>query len=57
MNQPLALVFIAAGILTMLALFFPDQAIVILMASILGAALIAIVYSYLAYRQEEKKLA
>lgn len=49
--------FIAAGILTMLALFFPDQAIIILMASILGAALIAIVYSYVAYRQEEKKLA
>jgi uncharacterized membrane protein len=47
--------FITAGILTVLALFFPDKAIVILMASVIGAALIAIVYSYLVFRQEEKK--
>jgi len=47
--------FIAAGILTLLALFFPDKAFVILMVSILGASLIAVVYSYLVFRQEEKK--
>ena len=49
--------FIAAGILSLLALVFPDQAIFILMVSIFGAAGIAIVYSYLAFRQEEKKQA
>jgi uncharacterized membrane protein SpoIIM required for sporulation len=41
----------------LLALVFPDQAIFILMVSIFGAAGIAIVYSYLAFRQEEKKQA
>lgn len=49
--------FIAAGILTILTMFFPQFALYILMGSILGAALIAIVYSYLAFRQEEKKIA
>lgn len=49
--------FIVAGVLTGLALFFPDKAVLILMVSILGAALIAIAYSYLVFRQEEKKQA
>lgn len=47
--------FIAAGILTLLSLLFPDKAFVILMVSVLGASLIAVVYSYLVFRQEEKK--
>jgi len=47
--------FIAAGILTLLSLLFPDKTFVILMVSILGASLIAVVYSYLVFRQEEKK--
>ena len=47
--------FIAAGILTLLALLFPDKAFIILMVSTLGAALISVVYSYLVFRQEETK--
>lgn len=47
--------FILAGILTLLGLLFPDQAFWILMIAILGATLIVLVYSYLAFKQEEKK--
>jgi uncharacterized membrane protein len=49
--------YITAGILTMLSLLFPEKAIVILMVSILGASFISILYSYLVFRQEEKKIA
>jgi len=49
--------YITAGILTMLSLLFPEKAIVILMVSILGASFISIFYSYLVFRQEEKKIA
>ena len=48
--------FIIAGILTFLALLFPEKAINILMVSILGATLISVVYSYLVFKQEEKKI-
>lgn len=49
--------YITAGVLTMLSLLFPEKAIVILMVSILGASFISILYSYLVFRQEEKKIA
>lgn len=52
-----SVLFIAAGVLSILAMFFPGQAIYILMISILSATMIAIIYSYLAFRQEEKKSA
>jgi len=47
--------FILAGILTLLGLLFPDQAFWILMIAVLGATLIVLVYSFLAFKQEEKK--
>ena len=49
--------YITAGILTMLSLLFPEKAIVILMVSIVGASFISVLYSYLVFRQEEKKIA
>lgn len=47
--------FVIAGILTLLAMFFPEKAYIILMVAILGATVLSIVYSYLVFRQEEKK--
>lgn len=47
--------FIAAGLLTFLGVIFPQKAFPILMVSILGATLITVVYSYIVFRQEEKK--
>ena len=49
--------FVIAGILTLLSMFFPDKAFIILMVDILGATIISVVYSYLVFRQEENKLA
>jgi uncharacterized membrane protein len=47
--------FIAAGFLTFLGIAFPQKTFAILMVSILGATLITVVYSYIIFRQEEKK--
>jgi len=44
--------FIIAGMITLLGIFIPDQAFVLLMVSILAAALISVIYSYLAWRRE-----
>ncbi len=49
--------FVIAGILTLLSMFFPEKAFIILMTAILGATIISVVYSYLVFRQEENKLA
>ena len=46
--------FIASGVLTTACVIFPAAAPVVLMVTILGAALITIVYSYLEYRKIEK---
>jgi uncharacterized membrane protein len=46
--------FKIAGVLTLFGVFFPDQAIIILMISVLGAALTSVVYSYLVFRQIQK---
>lgn len=47
--------FIAAGVITLLCAFVPGQAFVVMMTSILAAALIPIIYSYLLWRREEKE--
>ena len=47
--------FIAAGVITLLCAFVPAQAFVVMMTSILAAALIPIIYSYLLWRREEHK--
>lgn len=47
--------FVGAGALTFLGIAFPQQTLAILMISILGAALITVVYSYIIFKQEEKK--
>ena len=47
--------FIAAGVITFVGLIFPDQAFILLMVSVIAAALISVIYSYLVFRQEEKK--
>ena len=46
--------FAIAGVITLLGFFFPDQAFYVLMISILVAAVIPIIYSYLVFRREEK---
>lgn len=48
--------FIAAGVITFLGMFVPDQAFILLMVSIIAASLIAVIYSYLVWRREENKL-
>jgi len=47
--------FIAAGLLTFLGIIVPQKAFPILMVSILGATLITVVYSFIVFKQEEKK--
>ncbi len=49
--------FVIAGILTLLSMLVPDKAFILLMVAILGATMISVVYSYLVFRQEEKKIA
>jgi uncharacterized membrane protein len=47
--------FIAAGVITFVGILFPDQAFILLMVSVIAASLISVIYSYLVFRQEEKK--
>jgi len=47
--------FIAGGIISLLGIVFPKQAIILLMVPVLASALIPVVYSYFLYRQEAKK--
>ncbi len=47
--------FQAAGLLCLPGMLFPPVAFLWMMAAILGAALLVVIYSYLAFRQEEKK--
>lgn len=46
--------FIAAGVITFIGILFPDQAFILLMVSVIAAALISVVYSYLVWRREVK---
>ncbi len=46
--------FIAAGVITLLGIFIPDQAFILLMVTVIAAALISVIYSYLVWRREEK---
>jgi uncharacterized membrane protein len=48
-------VFQAAGLLCLPGMLFPPMAFLWMMVTILGAALLVVVYSYLVFRQEEKK--
>ena len=45
--------FIAAGLITFIGILFPDQAFILLMVSVIAAALISVIYSYLAWRRVE----
>jgi uncharacterized membrane protein len=47
--------FIAGGIISLLGIVFPKQAIMLLMVPIFASALIPVVYSYFLFRREEKK--
>jgi uncharacterized membrane protein len=46
--------FEAAGAITLLGIFFPHYAVYILLVTILLTALVTIVYSYIAFRQESR---
>lgn len=48
--------FIAAGVITFVGILFPDQAFILLMVTVIAAALIAVIYSYLVWRREEKAI-
>jgi|GEM_PF-4352566 len=44
----------AAGVLALLALVFPEHALVLILAPAVFAGLIPIIYSYLEYRKEAR---
>jgi len=46
--------FIGAGVLSLLGVFFPDYMLWFFMIPIFGAALVPVVYSYILFRREEK---
>lgn len=48
--------FIAGGIVSLLGIIFPKQALVLLMVPIFASAFIPVVYSYFIFRREEKKV-
>lgn len=48
--------FQAAGLICLVGMFFPAVGFFFLIVPILGAALLSVVYSYFAFRSEEKKL-
>ena len=47
--------FVGAGLVSLLGIIFPNAAFALLMAPILAAALIPMIYSYILFRQEEKR--
>jgi uncharacterized membrane protein len=49
--------FQVAGVLSLIGMLFPSVAILFLMVPLLTSAFLMIVYSYLVFRQEEKKAA
>jgi len=48
------ILFIAAGLISFLGILFPGKAFLLLIVPILIFTVILVIYSYLAYRQEEK---
>lgn len=48
--------FVGAGLISLIGFFLPDQAIYLVMGSVMGAALITVVYSYFSYRREQDEL-
>ena len=46
--------FIGAGVLALVGIFFPNDAIWFIMVPVLGASLISVVYSYILYQAEQK---
>ncbi|MDD5126596.1 MAG: DUF1648 domain-containing protein [Dehalococcoidales bacterium] len=45
--------FKAAGVIALLGIFFPKYAITLIMVPILGAAIVSVIYSFVAYRKEQ----
>lgn len=50
------LLFIAAGVLSLVGIFLPEQAFLLMLIPVIATAGISFVYSYILFRQEEKKL-
>jgi uncharacterized membrane protein len=48
--------FIGAGVISLAGFFWPEQAIYLVLVSVMGAALITVVYSYFSYRREQDEL-
>jgi uncharacterized membrane protein len=50
------LLFIAAGVISLFGIFLPEQAFLLMLVPVIAAAVISYIYSYILFRQEEKKL-